>query len=359
MSDHTFEVEVTAERLEAARPFLAEVLYRRSRACFRHPVAAWLVAITAAVVWWFLLPWLLPDVGPKTYYTILAVVIVIQVVAVVGTLRLAPVRFDRAIARWSAGVTIRRTKKRAPFTVRYRVGDRDYRAEIDKFGIVRNVQIREIAAAYRTSEVVILYRRRWSPRPRAFIYLADDEHRRAMDRLLEAGAVVVHDLSDGRAGPPAQPSSEIRMSNAAYGNEPYRNEPFGPTYVEPPRGNGCGRVALGCGMVVSVVLILLAAAIYLITPAFVGYMIQDDLADWRDAIELANLNPKDRDEVSQGLEAVRLSLDDRQDLGFFQWMTISQEFRQTFEDGQVDDRELAKLKTEVGRLKKIQGIEGK
>jgi hypothetical protein len=174
--------------------------------------------------------------------------------------------------------------------------------------------------------------------------------RDGLDRFLEAGPIVVHDLSAGPT-PRFAAASSHAMSSA-----PLNPDPFAPDPNQPPRGGGCGKAVLGCGLVVAVLLLLLGVIIYLAWPGFVGYLIQTELVNFREAVEKSPLEPNVRDEFAKDLDAVRLSMDDHKHFDLMQWMSISGEFRKVFDDGRIDPREIENLRTEIGRMKKIQGI---
>ena len=164
----------------------------------------------------------------------------------------------------------------------------------------------------------------------------------------------MHDLAGGETPPPVAGPSGTQMSNDRFNADPYA-----PTLAEPPRGGGCARYAIGCGIVVSVALVLLVLVSYLAWPGFVNFTVQNNLAEHRDLVEQMNLDPPVRDELLKDFNTLRLSIDDHNNFGFFQWIEIDLELTKIDQDGKIDIPELAKLRTEIGRMKKIQGIDAK
>jgi hypothetical protein len=142
-------------------------------------------------------------------------------------------------------------------------------------------------------------------------------------------------------------------------NDRFNPDPYAPTLAEPPGGGGCGRYAIGCGMVTSVVLLLIALVSYLAWPGFVNFTVQTNLAELRDAVQPTNLDPPVRDELVKDLDTLRLSIDDHNNFAFMQWIEIHQELTKIVQDRKIDPRELGMLKNEISRMKKIQGIETK
>src|SRR5689334_19465825 len=110
--------------------------------------------------------------------------------------------------------------------------------------------------------------------------------------------------------PPLAGPGDTQMSNDRFNPDPYA-----PTLNEPPRGGGCGRYAIGCGMVTSVVLLLIAMVSYLAWPGFVDFTVQVKLAENRDAVRRMNLDPPVRDELVADFEKIRLSIDDHNHFG--------------------------------------------
>jgi hypothetical protein len=352
MRDQAFEVEVTADRLDAAQPTLAAAIHRQNLAMARYPIFHWSIAVgVSAVVWPLVIRWIVPEAGPKVYFTLVATAIGFQLLLFAVIFRWFSPLSNPGLARYSARTIVRRTKKRAPFTVRYRVSDHEYYAANEKLGIHRHIRAGDAAVAYRTANVIMFFRWAAFSRPLAVVYLAGDEHRRAMDRFLEAGPIVVHDLSGGGTSGPTDTTGGAKMSNDRFNADPYA-----PTIAEPPRGGGCGRIAIGCGLVVSVALVLFALGIYLVWPGFLGYTVQHDLAELRDAVEQSNLEPPIRDELIDEFNALRLSIDDHNNFAFFQWLDIDREVKKILSDRVIDPREMTVLRTELGRMKKIQGI---
>ena len=139
-------------------------------------------------------------------------------------------------------------------------------------------------------------------------------------------------------------------------NDRFNPDPYAPTFAEPPQGGGCGRYAIGCGMVTSVVLLLIALGTYLAWPGFVNFTVQTNLAELRDAVQQTNLDPPVRDEMVKDFDTLRLSIDDHNNFAFMQWIEIHQEVAKFVQDRKIDPRELEMLRNEIGRMKKIQGI---
>jgi len=143
------------------------------------------------------------------------------------------------------------------------------------------------------------------------------------------------------------------------------NDPFRPNANFPPdpyveRRSGCSGFFVGCGLFVVLIFFLIGMGLYLAWPGLVAYgVIQEDLSQYKEKIEKSNLDPKVRDELVKDLDAVRLSIDERSHFGFFQWISVDTEVEKILKDGRIDDKELPKLKTEIDRMKKVQGLEAK
>jgi hypothetical protein len=143
-------------------------------------------------------------------------------------------------------------------------------------------------------------------------------------------------------------------------SDPYRPmSNFPPEqYVE--RRSGCSGCFVGCSLFVLVFFGLIGWGAYLALPGFVAYgVIQKDLTEYKEAIERSNLDPKTREALIKDLDAVRLSIDQQSQFEFFQWLSVDTEIDKILNDRQIDVNELAKLKTEIDRMKKVQGLPAK
>jgi hypothetical protein len=144
------------------------------------------------------------------------------------------------------------------------------------------------------------------------------------------------------------------MSSDPYNPSPNPNQ-YDPTYTE-PQSSGCRGYATGCGIVVATVLVLAAVGLYLAWPGFAKFGAQNDLAKFRDTVEAMNLDEAVRTELVAEFDKVRLSIDDHNNFAFMQWVEIEKEVTKLLTDGALTPDELKKLRAEIARMKKIQGI---
>jgi len=148
------------------------------------------------------------------------------------------------------------------------------------------------------------------------------------------------------------------MPNKNFTPGPY--DPVAPG--SPPSGGGGGGGAAlfnGCLIVVAGMLLFIAVFAYLIWPDFAAFGARLDLVKFKEAVDSSDLPPPTKVALIDDLEAVRLSLDDRNQFNFFQWVNVEKEFLRILGDRRIDETELAKLKVEIGRIKKIQGLDPK
>jgi hypothetical protein len=147
---------------------------------------------------------------------------------------------------------------------------------------------------------------------------------------------------------------------AIMSRDPYSPTPNFPSDPFVERRSGCSGFFVGCGLFVVLIIFLIGSGLAWAWPSLIAHgVIQKDLSDYTFALEQSNLDPKIRDELIQDLDAVRLSIDEQNRFGFFQWISVQTEVEKILKDGRVDDKELPKLKTEIGRMKHVQGIQAK
>jgi hypothetical protein len=143
-------------------------------------------------------------------------------------------------------------------------------------------------------------------------------------------------------------------------NDNFSRNPYTPAGLPPPPGaNGCVVAFNGCLVVIAGLMLLLAVFCYLVWPDFAAFGTRLDLVEYKDAVEHSNLDPQTQAELIGDLETVRLSIDDRNQFHFLQWLNVDKEVVRLLNDRQIDGPELAKLKAEIGRMKKIQGLQAK
>jgi len=117
------------------------------------------------------------------------------------------------------------------------------------------------------------------------------------------------------------------------------------------------QILIGCGIATLVAVVVLFTAAYLGAAAFFRYGVGSDLSDYRDAIQRMNIDSEAKKRILSDLEKVRLSLDDRNRFGFFQWIEIDESVQGIIADGKIEGSEYDSLLSEISRMKKIQGIE--
>jgi hypothetical protein len=334
MHDQEFKFEVTADRLDAALPTFTEALCRQRHNSMRSPVFILILMSVSAVIVMLVVAKFVPELPPKGRYAVVAAAMIVQLLIWVAASRRMSV--FRGLTRWSAGIAIGRTKKRAPFTARYRVSDREYEVAIDKLGLRKQVNGENVRMAYRSPELILFFRRPSSSNPRSVVYLADDEHRRAMDRFIESNQILVHELpNDSGIGPTA-------------------SDPGG----KPAGGTSAGRSSpLRRRAIAAAVLALTAAMLYLFWGAAFDASVQRNLEKYRQSVERSDLDPPSRTELVGDFNLLRSSIDKRNNFSLSQWIDIDLVFKNQLVDAAIDEHELANLRVEIRRLKKIQGID--
>lgn len=116
------------------------------------------------------------------------------------------------------------------------------------------------------------------------------------------------------------------------------------------------KIALGCGIAALVAIVLCALVAYFGGRAFFTFGVGSDLSDYRDAIEATQLDETTKKRLLDDLEEIRISLDDGNHFGFFQWIEMDNSIQGLIVDHKVNTRELEALRTEIARMRKIQGL---
>ena len=109
------------------------------------------------------------------------------------------------------------------------------------------------------------------------------------------------------------------------------------------------------------IVILLALALLVVGVIFGGkpffaFGVGGDLSDYRDAIRATDIYTVTKNHLLEDLEKIRLSLDEGNNFGFFQWLEIDDSMKGILKDGKIEANELDSLLAEIERMKKIQGI---
>ncbi|HKZ17153.1 MAG TPA: hypothetical protein VJ161_06790 [Geobacteraceae bacterium] len=116
------------------------------------------------------------------------------------------------------------------------------------------------------------------------------------------------------------------------------------------------KILIGCGIAALFVVVVLSVAAYSMTTAFVKFGIGTDLSDYRDAILKMDIDSRTRKYIVRDLEAVRLSLDRKNNFGFLQWLEIDDSIQGIIADGKIVTDEYDPLQADIARMKKIQGL---
>ena len=86
--------------------------------------------------------------------------------------------------------------------------------------------------------------------------------------------------------------------------------------------------------------------------------IQSDLSDYRDAVHRMDIAPESKELLLRDIEAVRGSLDGKNNFTFFQWVEIDDSIQGILADGKIDTSEYSWLQNDILRMKRTQGITG-
>ncbi len=116
------------------------------------------------------------------------------------------------------------------------------------------------------------------------------------------------------------------------------------------------QIMIGCGIAAFLAIAIFAVVAYFGATAFFAFGVGTDLSDYRDAVRGMDIDAVTRDRLLDDFESVRLSLDEGNNFGFFQWLEIDDSIQGILADGKIDADEHDSLQAEIARMKKIQGI---
>ena len=116
------------------------------------------------------------------------------------------------------------------------------------------------------------------------------------------------------------------------------------------------QILIGCGIAALVVGVALSVAAYSMATAFVRYGIGTDLSDYRDAIVKMDIDSGTKKHILRDLEDVRLSLDQKNNFRFLQWLEIDESIQGVIADGKIVADEYDPLQSDIARMKQIQGL---
>ena len=117
------------------------------------------------------------------------------------------------------------------------------------------------------------------------------------------------------------------------------------------------QVMLGCGIAALVALVVFSVTAYFGAGAFFRFGVGTDLSDHRDAIRQIDMDVEARTQLLGDLEDIRLSLDEQNNFGFFQWLEIDDSIQGIIADRRLDDDEYSVLQADIERMKRTQGLE--
>jgi hypothetical protein len=208
------EVTITAERLEAVRPWLIAAVVRKIRESEVCPWQKWPPLVIALAATWVLLPALKRLFGDvdeaeqrkSTVALIIASVIIPLIYLpfinwLIPKLRPSQAKSVRFFADW----VIKRGKARTPFVIGYSFTPDAYRATSAALKIDKRIEARAIRLVYRGPLSYHVAMKAWYARVRP-IHIGSDEIRAAFKRFFAAHEIPVVDLEtpdDAAPSPPA------------------------------------------------------------------------------------------------------------------------------------------------------------
>jgi len=102
--------------------------------------------------------------------------------------------------------------------------------------------------------------------------------------------------------------------------------------------------------------VILGITSFVIGSAFLKFGIGTDLSDYRDAVQEMEIEAQQKDALLDDFERLRLSVAQRNQIGFFEWVEIDDSIRGMLADGMLDGRESESLRADIDRMHKIQGL---
>jgi hypothetical protein len=201
--EQCFEVEVTAERLDAERPHFEQSLLQQNSALrSRIPFPSFLFKVSVVCLWAAgFLGIFFVVISPRDRYlhTLISVTSFVAAIALtkIGYARLLAFR-DRGAERmvcWRARHIVDKAKQHTPFTVVYRITDHEYRAAIEKLKIDRATPAAKIGFVYAAPHLFLMFKRQTSLNWLSVMYVDNEEHRSAMLGFFEQNQISIVNLA--------------------------------------------------------------------------------------------------------------------------------------------------------------------
>jgi hypothetical protein len=116
------------------------------------------------------------------------------------------------------------------------------------------------------------------------------------------------------------------------------------------------QVMRGWGIAAIVAVVVLSVVVYFGGGALFKAVIGADLSDYRDAIQQMNIDAEIKTQFLKDLEDIRISLDEKNNFGFWQWSEIDDSIIGLISDGKLEGSEYGSLQADIERMKRAQGL---
>jgi hypothetical protein len=194
-----YEFQMTPEFCRRAIPPLEQVLWMQNERFYRHlesrmrfrsqlRVAGIVLAVCGlalALLGWSLAP------GKKVLFAgMLATYLALLLAFVFAPLIARALRrFARRMVCWTARRTMRRVASRAPYTIRYELGEAVLATRVEKLGISRSLDLRSVRVGIATPAFICLFRSPLKQRPARVLYVPGPQEHASLSAALVAAGV--------------------------------------------------------------------------------------------------------------------------------------------------------------------------
>jgi len=201
----TYEFQMTPEFCRTAVEPLEQVLWMQNERFYRHlesrmrfrsqlRVAGIVLAacgLILAPLGWFLAP------RKKVFFGGMSAAYLVLLLALVfaPAMGRALRRFARRTISWTARRTMRRVAARAPYTIRYELGEGGLSTQVPELGISRLLDFRSVPLAIATPGFICVFRRPLGQRPARILYVPGPSESATLSAALLAAGVQLLQVS--------------------------------------------------------------------------------------------------------------------------------------------------------------------
>lgn len=116
------------------------------------------------------------------------------------------------------------------------------------------------------------------------------------------------------------------------------------------------KFSLGCGGAALILFIVLVVISMSLTKSFVKFGIVNNLIQYRTTVLAMDIDEEMKKSLVSDFEEIRRSISDKNNIGFFQWITIDTSISSILADEKISADEYDLLQSEIKEIKRIQNI---